>query len=153
RKQAGILRSELVDYLRACAEVLDYLYQQHNLRHLNLNPRNLVLDNGWLQLAEFGYAHLLWLPEGHNVAQRNVRYAAPELFEGSVSASCDQFSLALIYAEMLTGVHPFPGQTSLAARQKNLTPELAHLPEHDREVLTRALHFDPAQRWPSCTEM
>ena len=38
--------------MRNAAEVLDYLYLQHSVQHLNLNPRNLILDNGWLQLAE-----------------------------------------------------------------------------------------------------
>ena len=34
RKQPGIPRGELVDYIRAAAEVLDYLYQQHGVQHL-----------------------------------------------------------------------------------------------------------------------
>jgi serine/threonine protein kinase len=153
RKQPGIVRGELVDYLRAAAEVLDYLYAQHNVQHLNLNPRNLVLDNGWLQLAEFGYAHILWLPDGQDVAQRNVRYAAPELFERTLSRGCDQYSLALIYAEMLTGIHPFRGQNPLTCRRKNLAPDLERLQETDRAVIARALHPNPEERWPSCTDM
>jgi serine/threonine protein kinase len=152
-KRPGIMRGELVDYLRAAAEVLDYLYQQHNVQHLNLNPRNLVLDNGWLQLAEFGYAHILWLPEGQDIAQRNGRYSAPELFKRTVSRSSDQYSLALIYAEMLTGVHPFRGQNPLNARRKMMPPDLGALPDLDREVIARALLRNPAERWQSCTEM
>jgi serine/threonine protein kinase len=153
RKQPGILRSELIDYLRAAAEVLDYLYQQHGLQHLNLNPRNLVLDNGWLQLAEFGYAHLLWLPEGQNIAQRNGRYAAPELFDHTISRSSDQYSLAMIYAEMLSGVHPLHGQSPRACRARGPVLDLGRLPPLDREVIARALHTDPTKRWPSCTDM
>lgn len=153
RKQPGIPRGELVDYLRAAAEVLDYLAQQHNVQHLNLNPRNLVIEQGWLQLAEFGYAHILWLPEGQDVAQRNLRYSAPELVERKLSRHCDQYSLALIYAEMLTGTHPLRGQNPLVARRKNLAPELGQLPEVDRAVVARALSADPAERWPSCTDM
>ena len=41
RKQPGIPRGELVDYIRAAAEVLDYLYLQHSVQHLNLNPAQL----------------------------------------------------------------------------------------------------------------
>ncbi len=153
RKQPGIPRAELVDYIRAAAEVLDYLYQQHSIQHLNLNPRNLVLDNGWLQLSEFGYAQLLWAPAGQDIARRNVRYAAPETFLGEISRHCDQYSLALIYAEMLTGVHPFRGLSPQVYAPKKMPPDLERLREVDREVLKRALDPDPTHRWANCTEM
>ena len=153
RKQPGIPRGELVDYLRAAAEVIDYLYHQHGVQHLSLNPRSLVLDNGWLQIAEFGYAQLLWVPEGQDIARRNARYAAPEFFGGAYPPAGDQFSLALIYAEMLTGVHPFRGESAERSVRRGAAPYLARLPELDREVIERALHADPQRRWPSCTEM
>ncbi len=153
RKQPGIPRGELVDYIRAAAEVLDYLYLQHSIQHLNLNPRNLVLDNGWLQIAEFGYAQLLWAPAGQDIVQRNIRYAAPELVGSEPSRHCDQYSLALIYAEMLTGVHPFRGLGPQAYLPKKQAPDLERLPEVDRAVLRRALDPDPGKRFANCTEM
>ncbi len=153
RKQPGIPRSELVNDLRAAAEVLDYLYEQHGVQHLNLSPRSLVLDNGWLQIAELGYAQLLWLRERQDVARRNARYAAPELFRGDRPRGCDQYSLALIYAEMLTGVHPFHGTSAAVHGPRGTVPDLARLPELDCEVITRALQPQPQQRWPSCTDM
>jgi serine/threonine protein kinase len=153
RKQPGIVRGELMDYLRAAAEVLDYLYAQHGVQHLNINPRNLVLDNGWLQIAEFGFAQMLWLPEGQDIASRNARYAAPELFGRDRPRGCDQYSLALVYAEMLTGVHPFQGQSPASHVRRGTGPDLARLPDLDRVVIARALDADPQKRWPSCTEM
>ena len=151
RKQPGIVRAELMDYLRAAAEVLDYLYQQYGLYHLNLHPRQLILDHGWLQLAEFGFAQLLWLPGGQDIAARNARYTAPELFARTPGRSSDQYSLALIFAEMLSGAHPFQGLSSSARR--TATPNLERLAPGDREVIARALHHDPQRRWPNCTEM
>jgi serine/threonine protein kinase len=153
RKLLGIPRAELIDYVRAAAEVLDYVYQQHGVEHLNLSPRNLVLDNGWLQIAEFGYAQTLWLPEKQDIARRNARYAAPELFGPDRRHGCDQYSLALIYAEMLMGVHPFGGQSPEIYAAKGTPPDLARLPDLDRTVIARALLPDPRERWPSCTDM
>ncbi|MBI2806198.1 MAG: protein kinase [Planctomycetes bacterium] len=153
RKQPGIPRGELVEYVRAAAEVLDYLYQQHGVQHLGLNPRNLILDHGWLQLAEFGYAQLLWSPAGQDIAQRNIRYAAPDLFTALPGRHCDQYSLALIYAEMLTGVHPFRGLAPKAYLASGLAPSLDRLPDPDRAVIARALDPDPLKRWANCTEM
>lgn len=152
-KQPGVPRGELVDYIRAAAEVLDYLYLQHNIHHLNLNPRNLVLDHGWLQIDEFGYAQLLWAPAGQDIAQRNIRYAAPELFSSGPTRQSDQYSLALIFAEMLTGVHPFRGRGPQAYLSTNTPPDLERLPDVDREVIRRALDPDPSKRWTTCTEM
>jgi serine/threonine protein kinase len=143
---AGIPRAELVDYLRAAAEVLDYLYQQHAVQHLSLNPRNLILDHGWLQITDFGLAQLLRLP-----AQLNARYAAPEQFEKNISRSCDQYSLAILYVEMLTGSHPFSANP--VAPGKRGLPHLDKLPASDREIIARALHSDPGQRWANCSDM
>src|SRR4029077_2881173 len=131
---------------RAAAEVLDYMYQQHGVQHLGLNPRCLIVDNGWLQITDFGVPQLLPPAAAQAIAQRNARYAAPELFDNNITRSSDQVSLALIYAEMLTGIHPYRGN-------KRAQPELAALPPLDQEVIARALHMDPRQRWSSCTDM
>jgi serine/threonine protein kinase len=152
-KMAGIPRSELIDYLRATAEVLDYLFQQHGLQHLGLNPRTMVLNHGWLQLVDFGLAQLLWLPAGQDVAQRNTRYCAPELFERRVSPFCDQFSLAVLYAELVCGQHPFKNQGNLASSLSRDKPVLDSLNPQEAEVIRRALDIDPNKRWPNCTEM
>jgi hypothetical protein len=96
---------------------------------------------------------MLWLPEGQDVAQRNARYAAPQLFGPDLPRGCDQYSLALIYAEMLTGVHPFQGQSPTTYVSRGTLADLARLPDLDRAVIARALDADPQKRWPSCTEM
>jgi len=154
-KLPGIPRLELLAYLRTAAEVLDYLYQQHSLHHLGLNPKVLLLADGGLQVADFGLAHLFWVPDGQPVAQRNQRYAAPELFGRQIHRSCDQYSLAIIYQEMLTGGHPFSDWTRAAvgsARAKQ-NPQLDALPEKDRAAIAKALDPDPQERWPSCLDL
>jgi serine/threonine protein kinase len=148
-RQPDLPRDELLGYLRAAAEALDYLYQQHSVQHLGLNPRNLLLGRGRLVIEEFGLAQLFWLPAGQPVAQRNVRYAPPELFAGTAARNGDQFSLAVIYCELLTGCHPFAGR----AAEAGATPDLGRLPEGDRDVIARALSPDPLKRWPSCTDL
>jgi serine/threonine protein kinase len=153
RKVPGVPRHELIDYLRAAAEVLDYLYQQYGLQHLALNPRTLILDHGWLQINDFGLSHLLWHPAGQDIAQRNARYSAPEVFAKTVNRTCDQFSLAVIYAEMVTGQHPFKNQGNLAWSAKRDKPTLDNLSPKEQEVIRRALDPDPSKRWQHCTDM
>jgi serine/threonine protein kinase len=149
RGRDGVPRDELLGHLRAAAEVLDYYAQQHGLQHLGLNPRTLVLEQDRLLVVDFGLAGLLWAPAGQPVAQLNSRYSAPELFEGRVGPGCDQYSLALIYQELLTGLHPFRGRNRAGELGR---PDLGPLPELDRNIVGRALHRDPARRWESCTE-
>jgi serine/threonine protein kinase len=141
--EPGVPRGELLSYLRTAAESLDYLYRQFALQHLGLNPRTLLLDNERLQIADFGIAQLLWLPAGQSLVRLNARYAAPELRGQQVSPNCDQYSLALIYQELLGGA---------ATGQKANGTEPAVLPAGDRALLARALEANPSQRWGSCTE-
>ena len=139
----GIPRPELLAYLRGVATALDFLYQRHGVAHLGLNPRNLLLEGGGRpSIADFGLAQLLWLPAGQAVARLNSRYSAPELFHRQAGSACDQYSLALIYHEMITGA--LPDQPEVGG---------AGLEEADRAALARALAPDPAQRWGSCTEL
>src|SRR5207253_2326803 len=102
-----------------------------------------------------GLAHLFWVPANQSVAPRNSRYAAPELFERQVSRTCDQYSLALIYQELLTGAHPFRGRALQPASggRAPAGPDLQPLPARDREAIARALNPDPLERWPSCTDL
>ena len=122
--------------LATAAEVLDYFAQQQNVHHLGLNPRTLLLAKHRLQLADFGLAHLLWVPAGQPVAERNARYSAPELFAKQVSVSCDQYSLALIYHELLTGV-PVPLSQTRQAGKRGGKPDLSQLPPKDRNIIAR----------------
>jgi serine/threonine protein kinase len=188
----GIPRDELLGYLHAAAEVLDTLYERHGLPHLGLNPRTLVLHQESVWLTDFGLVPLVWLPTGQLVGTLNGRYAAPELFEktdpsalppgqpawsavlGRAGPASDQYSLALIYAEMLNGMPPrSPRSGSGFHRRPGLPParkfgrgdggvvaasklpriDMDLVPACDREVLRRALHSDPEQRFASCTDL
>jgi serine/threonine protein kinase len=151
--QPGIPRPELLVYLRQAAEALDTLYQQHRLQHLCLTPRQLVLRGGRLYLLDFALVELLWLPAGYQPATLNTCYAAPELFDQQFSRHCDQYSLALIYQELLTGMHAFRNlnQRQMALAKLRGKPDLGMLPAADRPVVAQALRTDPDQRFPTCS--
>jgi serine/threonine protein kinase len=155
QKLPGIPRAEVLCYLRTVAEALDYLNDQQSIHHLGLNPRTLQFVDGSLQVADFGLAHLFWLPAGQPLGHRNARYAAPELYEQQVHRTTDQYSLALLYQELLTGAYAFAGQSRGAAAdpRSRIKPDLRSLPADDREVIARALEVDPKRRWPRCCDM
>jgi hypothetical protein len=143
---SGIPRRELLDYLKTAAVTLDGLHQERQLQHLFLNPRNLLIDGHELLIADIGLAQLFWMPGGQPVGPLNGCYAAPELLAGAPSATSDQFSLAVIFQEMLTGTSPFRGASKRDRSQANLDL----LPASDREPISRALLGDPDKRFSSC---
>src|SRR5436190_1059795 len=67
-------------------------------------------------------------------------YAAPELFEGLVSSFSDQYSLAIVYQEMLTGQRPIAGSNNrqLILEHTRGIPNLNPLPPSDRPALAGA---------------
>src|SRR5437879_10717936 len=82
-------------------------------------------------------------------------YAAPETFDGFVSRFCDQYSLAIVYQELLTGQRPFAGTNihQLLMQHVQGKPNLAPLPPMDRDIIGRGLAKNPDQRFPTCTDM
>jgi hypothetical protein len=151
----GVPRVEVLNCLRAVAEALDRLQQEHGLQHLALSPGNVVLHRDRVRFFDFGLAQLFWVPGGQPAAHFCPRYGAPELFRGEISPACDQYSLALIYQELLTGLHPFRhlSRSRTPTDQPRRQPDLSLLPSADRTAVLRALHRDPSQRFASCTEL
>jgi serine/threonine protein kinase len=151
----GIPRGELLDQLRVVATALDSLFAEHRLQHLGLTPRPLFVIDGKVRIADFGLVELFWLPAGYQPGALNARYAPPELFERQVTRAADQFSLALIYQELLTGIHPFRNMNprQMASARLRGKPDLGMLPATDRPAVLKALHSNPDLRFDCCAEL
>jgi serine/threonine protein kinase len=149
----GIPREELLGYLRQAADALDELYHTFHLRHLSLLPRKLVLFGGQVSFQDFGMAELLLLAGGGWLPDLNLRYLPPELHEGLIHRSCDQFTLALIYQRLLTGTHPFDHHLRAGGiLGEDCTPDLSPLPPSDRPFVRQAVSARPEHRFRSCGE-
>ncbi|OYW17402.1 MAG: hypothetical protein B7Z55_12600, partial [Planctomycetales bacterium 12-60-4] len=151
----GIPQKELLGMLRDVADVLDHIYQEHALQHLDIKPANLLLFGRRLKVADFGLVKNIYERSTSLVHGLTPTYAAPEIFEGQPTRASDQYSLAVLYQEMLTGSLPFDGTTAarLAAQHIRETPDLGSLPAPQRPIIARALSKDPQQRFSSCTEL
>jgi hypothetical protein len=153
--QPGIARGDLLAHLRDAADALDYISQQHCLQHLDVKPENLLLVGGRIKVADFGLVKDLQDVHSSIVGGMTPIYAPPELFDGRPSIHSDQYSLAIVYQEMLTGSLPFEGRTTaqLAAQHLHSRPRLDRLPLGDEPVIARALAKAPEERFGSCREM
>jgi eukaryotic-like serine/threonine-protein kinase len=149
----GIPRDTLLCYIRDAADALDHMNEKHNLQHLDVKPRNLFLISDRVKVADFGLVKTLERAgnSGH-LAGVTPLYAAPETFGNNICGRSDQYSLAIVYQELLTGQRPFAGKNArvLAQQHQNQEPDLRVLPEADRPVVARALAKDPAKRFPNC---
>jgi WD40 repeat protein len=70
-----------------------------------------------------------------------------------MSASSDQYSLAITYCKIRGGTMPFIGNAAeIMAGHCNRLPELSMIPLHQRWVVGKALEKNPLKRWGSCSE-
>src|SRR5207244_11820578 len=151
---AGIPREELLGYMRDAADALDYLNESFGLQHLDIKPQNLLLVGGRIKIGDFGLVKDLRGGSATATAGVTPLYATPEAFDGRVSRYSDQYSLSIVYQEMLTGRRPFPGTTTLqlAAQHTKCPPLLHFLEVQDRPTIARALSKLPEQRFPTCRD-
>src|SRR5260370_1979382 len=151
----GIPRPELLAALKTVAEILEALYLQYRVRHLPVQPKNIIRSRSLLHgprvlVAGFGLVELLWLPTQQPLPYLNPRYSAPELYNYHIRAESDQYSLALMYAEMATGVHPV---RSLQGGGTEGKLNLGLLSSGEQEVIARALSSLPQERYAGGIEL
>ena len=151
----GIPRQELLVYMSDAADALDYMRQTFSLQHLDIKPENLLILSGRVKVADFGLVKDIQNVTISLVGGLTPTYAAPEVFKGHPSLNSDQYSLAVVYQELLTGVLPFSGRNheQLATQHQCSSPRLAPLPPDDQPAIARALAKNPTDRYPSCRDL
>lgn len=148
----GVPREELLGYMREASEALDLINFQHGLQHLDIKPANLFLSSGHVKVADFGLVHPRNTRISSSALAFSPPYAPPELFDGQVESSADQYSLAITYQELLTGSRPYTAIDVRGLMFQHLKgkPDFSLLPKSDQPVVGQAINRDLAQRFPSC---
>ncbi len=147
--------SEIMPYVSQVAAALEYAHSK-KLIHRDIKPENMLLnlDNETL-LSDFGLA-LLTQSSNYQSTQEVVgtaAYMAPEQLQGKPQPASDQYALAIVIYEWLTGNRPFHGSFFEIASQHMLVapPPLygtipGITPDIDKVLMT-ALNKDPLQRF------
>jgi eukaryotic-like serine/threonine-protein kinase len=149
----GIPRDELLAYFADAAEALDMISAKYGLQHLDVKPANLFLISGHVKVGDYGLV-ARFDPDGIRSGNGGLtpKYVSPEALRGQPSPHSDQYSLALVYQELLTGTFPYAGRTpqQLMLQHVSAKPDLSGLPPVDQAIVAQALAKNPEERFGSC---
>jgi hypothetical protein len=86
---------------------------QMSVVHRDIKPANLMIDrSGRLKILDFGIARMLGIASNTSVMIGTPGYMAPEQITGDpVDHRSDQFSIGVVFYELLSHVEPFAGDT------------------------------------------
>jgi len=135
---------------------------QNGIIHRDVKPSNImILNSGEVKVADFGIARI-------DASEFTIvgdllgtpAYMAPEQFSGApVDTRTDLFAAGVILFEMLTGVKPFRGKsiTEIMSLMENRGPEDIRtlnpsVPNSLKQVINKALAFEPARRYADAAE-
>jgi len=128
--------------------------------HRDIKPANILFDDtGQAFIADFGIAKLAQSTSTltGNTLVGTPAYMSPEQFSGEykVDGRSDQYSLAIVLFEMLSGELPFKGDTTAKLMKNHLMDEppslralRSDLPESIEPVVAKALQKNPDNRFP-----
>jgi serine/threonine-protein kinase len=152
--------------MRPVAGALDEAHRRR-LVHRDVKPQNILVEPPTpdspehVFLTDFGLTKRTDDSGGltkTGVFVGTFRYAAPEQFQGTdLDGRTDQYALACVAQQCLTGSPPFAGDTDsqvmyghLAAPPPPITAMRPDLPPGVDEVFRRALAKSRDERFPSC---
>jgi serine/threonine protein kinase len=159
RENERIPVSEAIQICRQIAEALDYAHKQKVI-HRDVKPSNVLLTpDGQVKLTDFGLAAQI-MSSMNRVSMLPTRtsgtrpYMAPEQWEGRLQdIQTDQWALAVLFYELVTGHLPFPADDLGVLERQILekTPEKPEpLTDNQWSSLRRALSKEKEGRFESC---
>ncbi|MFN2602552.1 MAG: protein kinase [Gemmatimonadaceae bacterium] len=156
---------EAIALARQIASALDYA---HNLGvvHRDIKPENVMLTQGEALVTDFGIAKAVSDAGGSNLTRTGIAigtpaYMSPEQAAGEteLDGRSDEYSLACVLYEMLTGEPPFIASTpqALIAKRftdtpRNVSAIIPAIPEYVSQAVRRALSRDAHDRFSTSAE-
>jgi len=142
RRFGPALLVDVLPRLAVLADALDLLVSR-DLHHGALHPRDIVVDEASTLMTGVG----VWqaLAAGGVRLPRRSPYRAPELADLALSGAGDQFSLAAVAYEWMTG-----RRSPAAFVAGDMAASVGTRRESLGAVFARAMHLDPAHRFPTC---
>jgi len=164
RMEAGRLsRDEALRLVGQIAEALAYAHDA-GLVHRDVKPGNILLVSGQATVTDFGIARALGRTAEGSAKERltqtgftlgTTAYMSPEQADGGeVDGRADQYALACLAWELLSGRRLFEGMGPMQILSRKATEEIfppgesEGIPASILAVLRRATSVDPERRFP-----
>src|SRR5437660_1260579 len=151
---------DIQPYVVQVASALQHAHDE-KLVHRDIKPENILLgSNNEVLLADFGIAVVAHSSRTQSMTgvAGTVAYMAPEQLRGMPVKASDQYALAAVIYEWLTGNSPFQGSFVEVATHHTLTSprslkeQVPAIPPMVEAAILKALAKDPAQRFASVQE-
>jgi serine/threonine protein kinase len=152
--------AQVVATVEQVASGLQYAHGK-NIIHRDVKPENMLVgENGSILLADFGIA-VIAQTSRYRSAQEvggTAVYMAPEQLQGRATAASDQYALAVVVYEWLSGTRPFEGSfpevlaQHLTVAPPRLGERVPGLPTAVEDVIHKALAKEPQWRFPTVEE-
>jgi serine/threonine protein kinase len=156
-----LTREAVISIFRQTAIALDYAHRK-GIVHRDIKPANILIHDGNVaKITDFGVAKIL----SQQMTQSGVmmgtpNYMSPEQVQGhAVDGRADEFGLAVICYEVLTGEKPFvadqlPSLLYRIVREDPVAPQRLNpsLPAQVEVVFRKALAKNAQERYPTCSE-
>ena len=155
----------LEDAISITTQVAEALAVAHELGivHRDIKPENILLSGGRAVVADFGIARAVTVAGGTKLTQTGMAigtpvYMCPEQAAGDrdIDARADQYALACVLYEMLTGQPPFTGQSSMAIMARHALEAVPSMrivrttiPDYVDDTIQQAMSKVPADRFPT----
>ncbi len=149
---------------RTLASALDFAHR-HGVVHRDIKPENVMMFEGEPLILDFGIAKAISAAGGESLTRTGIAigtpaYLSPEQASGEsqLDGRSDQYSLACVVYEMISGQPPFVASTPQGVIAKRFSERPAPLPSNlgipsvGSDVLMRALSLDPAERFLTVSE-
>src|SRR5512143_2562888 len=160
-REGKIPLGEAVRIVSRIAAALDFAHRR-GVVHRDIKPENIMMFEGEPLILDFGIAKAISAAGGESLTRTGVAigtpaYLSPEQASGEtqLDGRSDQYSLACVVYEMLSGQPPFVASTPQAVIAKRFSelpkrlPPTVNVPSGASDVLLRALSLDPADRFPT----
>ena len=161
RKDNPLTLDDVLPVIRQVAEALDYAHAQ-KIIHRDIKPGNIMIDSaGSVKVLDFGLAaqihtSMTRVSMAYHGTSGTGPYMAPEQWRGKKQgAASDQYALAVMTYEMLSGDLPFESTDPAVLKQAvldEMPDEIPDLPADAQAALNRAMSKDAADRFNSCAD-